>query len=190
MEQEEIGQLRATVRKMQDRQDILDCIVREARGRDRHDSALTASCYWPDGWDEHGPSITGASEYPERANAGHAAFFSATSHSLTNHSCELDGDDAVCETYVLGALLSKDGSRCILSPGRYIDHMQRREGEWRIKARRTIVDMALEGSAEWLATPALKGFLKGTWDAADVSYSRPVVIGADGERWQEQMQDR
>ena len=68
--------------------------------------------------------------------------------------------------------------------------MQRREGEWRIKARRTIVDMALEGSAEWLATQALKGFLKGTWDAADVSYARPVVIGADGERWQEQMQDR
>jgi hypothetical protein len=185
MEKREIDELRAALRLLQDRQDILDCITREARGRDRQDAELTRQCYWPDGCDEHGPMITPAAEYPERANAGHAAYFSATSHNLTNHSCEIDGDSAVCETYVLGALLSKDMKSCILSPGRYIDHMERRDGEWRIKTRRTIVDMAIEGSAEWLATPALKGFLKGQWSKDDVSYARPVIAGADGARWQE-----
>jgi hypothetical protein len=178
-------ELAATVRYLKDRQDILDCITREARGRDRQDVALTASCYWPDGVDEHGPSITPAPDYPARANVGHALFFSATSHNITNHSCEIDGDQAVTETYVVGGLLSKDGARCILSPGRYVDHLERRNGEWRIKTRRTIVDMALEGDASWLNTPALKGFLKGTWDKEDRSYTRPVVAGDDGPRWQE-----
>jgi hypothetical protein len=185
MEANEIAKLRAVVGVLQDRQDILDCIMREARGRDRQDAELTMSCYWPDGCDEHGPVITPAPDYPARANAGHAAYFSATSHNLTNHSCEIDGDTAVCETYVLGALLSKDMTSCILSPGRYVDHMERRNGEWRIRTRRTIVDMAIEGSAEWLATPALKGFLKGLWSREDASYARPVLAGADGERWQQ-----
>lgn len=185
MDADDIAELRSMVARLQDRQDILDCITREARGRDRQDVELTGSCYWPDGCDEHGPSITPALDYPLRANAGHAAYFSATSHSLANHSCEIDGDSAVCETYVLGALLSKDGKSCIISPGRYIDHMERRNGEWRIKTRRTIVDMAIEGSAEWLATPALKGFLKGLWTRADVSYVRPVTAGSAGERWQQ-----
>ena len=92
--EEELRELRATVRHLKDRQDILDCIIRESRGRDRHDAALTASCYWPEGGDEHGPAMTPATEYPERANAGHAAFFEANQHNLANHVCEIDGDTA------------------------------------------------------------------------------------------------
>ncbi len=56
----ELAQLRSTVQYLKDRQDILDCIVREARGRDRQDVELTASCYWPEGSDEHGAIITPA----------------------------------------------------------------------------------------------------------------------------------
>lgn len=181
----ELDELRATVGHLKDRQDILDCIMREARGRDRQDEALTASCYWPEGFDEHGPMITSALDYPARANAGHGAFFSMTSHSITNHSCDIAGDTATCESYVVGGLLSKDGLTCKISPGRYIDQMERRNGEWRILYRRTIVDMVVEGDAGWLASPAIKGFLKGTWDRDDVSYVRPVKVGSDGARWQQ-----
>jgi hypothetical protein len=56
----ELAQLRSTVQQLKDRQDILDCIIRECRGRDRQDIEMTASCYWPDGSDEHGPIITPA----------------------------------------------------------------------------------------------------------------------------------
>lgn len=181
----ELETLRTTVRHLKDRQDILDCIMREARGRDRQDEGLIASCYWADGFDEHGPMITAALDYPKRANAGHAAYFAATSHNITNHSCEIDGDSATCESYVLGGLLSKDGQSCKLSPGRYIDRLECRNGEWRILHRRTIVDMVIEGDASWLSTPAITGFLKGTWDKADISYVRPVTVGKDGARWQE-----
>ena len=175
--------LAATVRWLKDRQQIYDLIVREARGRDRHDVELTASCYWPDGFDEHGPHITPAPDYPARANAGHAMFFAATSHNITNHSCEIDGDTAHCETYVVGGLLSQDEATCKIAPGRYIDRLERRGGEWRILHRRCIVDMAIEGSAEWLTSPAIAGFLKPRWSREDISYQRPVVVGTDGKRW-------
>lgn len=181
--EEELRELRATVRHLKDRQDILDCIVRESRGRDRHDAALTASCYWPEGGDEHGPSMTPALEYPERANAGHAAFFTANQHNLANHSCEIDGDTAYCETYVVGGLLSLDETVCKVAMGRYMDQMQRRNGEWRILNRRSTVEMAVEGDATWLASDAVKGFLRGSRDEADVSYQRPISFDGSGRRW-------
>ena len=54
MTDQELEQLRRDVQYLKDRQDILDCIYREARGRDRHDAELTASCYWDEAFDEHG----------------------------------------------------------------------------------------------------------------------------------------
>ena len=180
---EELEQLRVTVRYLKDRQEILDCIVREARGRDRHDVDLINSCYWEDGFDEHGPMITSALSYAEFANAGHAAFFSATSHNITNHSCEIDGDTAYCETYVVGGLLSKDQKTCKISPSRYVDQLERRNGEWRIRLRRTVIDMAVEGDASWLRSKAIAGFLKGLWSKKDPSYQRPVRLDDADERW-------
>jgi SnoaL-like domain len=179
----DIEQLARDVAYLKDRQEILDVITREVRGRDRQDVDLIASCYWPDGFDEHGPTITPAPDYPERANWGHAKFFSATSHNITNHSCEIDGDTAHAETYVVGGLLSLDGQSCKIAPGRYIDRLERRNGEWRILHRRCTVDMVLEGNAKWLHSPAVKGFLKPVWSRADISYQRPVTVGTDGERW-------
>ncbi|MXO89932.1 nuclear transport factor 2 family protein [Pontixanthobacter aquaemixtae] len=183
MSDTKIDEILETVRYLKDRQDILDCIMREVRGRDRHDEDLTRSCYWEDGFDEHGPSIMQGPEYPARANAGHAAFFSMTTHNITSHTCEIDGATANCETYVVGTLLSKDGGTCTFAPGRYIDRLEKREGEWRILHRRCTVDMSLEGSAEWVHGPAVKGFLRPTWDKDDISYKRPIAVGSDGPRW-------
>lgn len=183
MDEANLQQLQRDVQYLKDRQAILDCIMREARGRDRQDTALTASCYWDEGFDEHGPAVTPAPEYPARANAGHAAYFSATSHNITNHSCEIDGDTAYCETYVVGGLLSKDQQSCIISPARYIDQFERRSGEWRILLRRTLIEMAITGDASWLHSKAIAGFLKGLWTKDDPSYHRPVRLNPDDARW-------
>src|SRR5690554_3320557 len=99
---DELADLRKSVQVLKDRQDILDCIVRESRARDRQDAEQIASCWWPEGVDEHGAYMHPAELYPARANAGHAANFNATSHNITNHLCELDGDTAYCESYVMG----------------------------------------------------------------------------------------
>ena len=179
----EVAALRRSVQHIRDRQEILDVIVRESRGRDRHDEALTASCYWPEGADEHGPVPLPATEYPAKANRGHAAMFAMNQHNLANHSCEIDGDTAYCETYVIGTLLSHDGLTCTMAAGRYMDQMERRDGEWRILWRRSTVEAAMQGDASWLQTPAVKGFLKGRRDRDDLSYDRPVEVGAAGTRW-------
>lgn len=181
--EEEIAALRKEVREIQDRRAIWDCLVRESRGRDRHDAELTSSCYWEDGGDEHGQVVTMGPQYGEAANAGHRAGFAANSHNLVNHSCELDGDTANCETYVIGGLLSLDGKTCKVAFGRYLDRLEKRDGVWKIKVRRCPVDMVAEGDASWLQTPALAGFIKGQRSKADVSYARPIAFGPEGERW-------
>jgi len=179
----ELKELRAAVRGLKDRQDILDVIVRESRGRDRHDTELTASCYWPEGADEHGLMPFSATEYPELANKGHAGAFSVNQHNLANHICEINGDTAYCETYVVGTMLSLDGLTCTIAAGRYMDQLEKRSGEWRILWRRSTVETAMQGDASWLHTPPVKGFLKGTRDRNDLSYQRPYVIGGPGARW-------
>jgi hypothetical protein len=181
--EQELAELRATMRHLKDRQDILDLLTREVRGRDRQDVELTASCYWPESFDEHGPVITPGPDYPGRANWGHGKFFAMTSHNLTNHSCEIDGDTAHCETYVVGGLLDKEEQTMKFGIGRYIDRIERRNGEWRILHRRCTIEMTMAGSAEWLHSPAIKGFLKGKWDRSDASYQRPATVGTDGDRW-------
>lgn len=180
---EEFAQLKATVQHLKDRQDIIDVIVRESRGRDRHDTELTASCYWPEGADEHGPVPFPASDYPEIANKGHAFAFGMNQHNLANHSCEIDGDTAYCETYVVGTMLSHDGLTCTVAAGRYMDQLERRNGEWRILWRRSTVETAMQGDASWLHSPPVKGFLKGTRNREDLSYHRPYAIGGPGARW-------
>ncbi|MCX7285009.1 MAG: nuclear transport factor 2 family protein [Novosphingobium sp.] len=184
----DLAGLAAAVRSLGDRQEILDCIMREARGRDRQDCDLIASCWWPDGIDEHGPIVSPALGYPERANAGHARFFSATMHHITTHTCEIEGDTAHCETYVVGTMLSPDRQSMKIAPGRYLDRLERRteaqgKPQWRLLFRRCTVEMSLDGSAEWVNGPMCQGFLRSVWSKDDVSYQRPIEVGSDGERW-------
>ncbi|MBK8991519.1 MAG: nuclear transport factor 2 family protein, partial [Gammaproteobacteria bacterium] len=64
--------------------------------------------------------------------------------------CEIDGDVAHCESYVLVILLNNDGESARLISGRYIDRLERRE-EWKIALRRTsAVDVLLSGDASIL----------------------------------------
>jgi SnoaL-like domain len=135
--EQEVAALRATVRDLQDRQAIRDCILRECRGRDRQDVDIINSCWWEDGVDEHGPIITRAPDYAARANMGHGKFFLSTSHNITNHLCEIDGDTAYCESYTVGGLFWQDGKTTTIAFGRYIDQLERRGGEWRLLAARS-----------------------------------------------------
>lgn len=181
----ELAELKATVRYLKDRQDIRDCIVRESRGRDRQDVDQIASCWWEDGVDEHGAVIHLAPDYPARANKGHQMFFRQTSHNITNHLCEIDGDVAYCESYVMGGLAWLDGEKTTIALGRYVDQLERRNGEWRIKVRRCTIEMTADCDAAWVNSDAVKGFLKGQWSKDDPSYERPIKwrTSEEGDRW-------
>jgi len=181
----ELKQLRATVQGLKDRQDILDCIQRESRARDRQDSQQIASCWWEDGVDEHGAFIHRMPDYPERANQGHRMNFRMTSHNITNHLCEIKGDIAHCESYVVGGLSWLDGKKTSIAFGRYLDRLERRKGEWRLAVRRCTIEMTADADASWINSEAIKGFLKPQWSREDPSYERPFVAKpkTEGVRW-------
>lgn len=183
--EEELAELKATVGHLKNRQDIHDCIVRESRARDRQDIDQIASCWWEDGVDEHGAVVTFAPEYPEQANMGHYMNFLATSHNITNHLCEIDGDKAYCESYVIGGLFWKSGDKMSFGIGRYIDQLEKRGGEWRITVRRCTIEMTGDCDASWVYSDAVKGFLKHIWGKDDPSYERPITWKPkeEGLRW-------
>lgn len=181
----ELRELRATVGAMRDRQEILDCIQRECRARDRQDVEQIAGCWWEDGIDEHGAVVTKAPEYPERANFGHASNFNMTSHNITNHLCELDGEKAYCESYVIGGLYWLDGKTTTIAIGRYLDQLEKRRGEWRIVTRRCTIEATVDADGTWIHSKNVKGFLKGLWSKDDPSYERPITWKPkdQGVRW-------
>ncbi len=185
---ERLAQLERKVQEITDRQEILDCIVRNARGCDRHDVELLASSYHEDGIDEHGAAhIIAGPKYPEWANETHAKGSIQNLHNITNHSCEINGDVAHAESYVIGLFFNADGKTARLLSGRYIDRLERREGEWRIALRRCTVEVGMTADAAFMNSDYFRdmGFLKGLRNDRDVCYQRPVSLNETpaGHRW-------
>ena len=182
----EMEELLTTVRYLRDRQDILDCIQRESRARDRQDSEQIAGCWWEDGIDEHGAVTTAMPDYPAKANLGHVMNFNMTSHNITNHICEIDGDTAHCESYVVGGLAWQDGKSTTIAMGRYLDRLEKRNGEWRMLVRRCTIEMTADCDGSWVHSKNVQGFLKAIWgNRQDPSYERPYVPKppSEGVRW-------
>lgn len=173
---DELDQLKRDVQYLKDRTAILDCIARNARGCDRHDSDVLSSSYHDDGFDEHGPTVNPGPRYHEWANAVHAASSMQNMHNITTHSCEIDGDVAHAESYVIGLFLNSDGKTARLLAGRYADRLERCDGEWKIALRRTTADVVMTGDASLISHPAFSGFIKGMRDKRDVSYQRPLSL--------------
>jgi hypothetical protein len=171
-------ELARDLRYLKDRIAVLDVINRHARGCDRHDTDLIDSAYWPDGQDEHGASVNAGDEFGEWANRSHAATSSAHLHHVTTHTCEIDGDTAHAESYVMVVLLSPDEKSVQVMTGRYLDRLERREGVWRIATRRSTVEAAFSADASALQNPFFlaQEYPRGTRDRTDPSYARPLTL--------------
>lgn len=182
--EEQMQKLVKDVQYLMDRQAILDVVMRQARGHDRHDMELMNSCFWEDGVDEHGEYITPGPEYGRWANGAHTAGFFGHQHNITNHVCEIDGDTAHCDTYVIGALLPRGTpGRAKNTSARYVDRFERRGGEWRIAVRRTVIEVEIEGDSKWPEHAMAESFPKGAWDTSDISYARPLQLDTPSPFW-------
>jgi hypothetical protein len=167
--------LEAMARSLHDRQAIRDVVNRYCRGVDRQDKALVTSCYHPDAIDDHGMFVGRSDEFFDWTDPSHLHLFSTHQHVVCNHTCELDGDTAHCETYYFFAGMRKADNQLAMSGGRYIDRMERRDGAWRIAARKCLVEwnsanMVVEGMAEVYAAVG-----KVARDRSDASYNRPLT---------------
>jgi hypothetical protein len=176
----DLDALQRDVRYLLDRTAILDCIASHARGCDRHDADLITSTYLVDGVDVHGSTVNAGPAYATWVSGVHAATAQNHLHNVTTHTCDIDGDHAHAESYVMVTLLSPDGTSATVMCGRYVDRLERRDGRWRIAVRRATVELAYTADARLLQSRyfAAQGYERGTRDRTDLSYERPLRPGA------------
>jgi hypothetical protein len=163
------------IQRLLGRQAINDCLVRYARGIDRHDAKLVHSAFHEDALDRHGEQARSPIELAAWGNSEHAKVWVSHQHFLTNQTVDFDGDTAHVETYVLFVQRRKVGARVDFGGARYVDRFERREGEWRIAARFVVMDWVCDADAEDPRS-VLARYAGGAWDRGDASYERPLAI--------------
>jgi ketosteroid isomerase-like protein len=167
------------VRELYDRQKIREVVTNYCRGVDRMDRELLLSCYHPDAIDDHGFFVGGPEAFWDWVNRYHNNAQATHQHIITNHSCEIDGDTAHAETYWMMAGMDSQDFTLSIGGGRYIDRMEKRDGEWRIAARKCVsewggVPQASKVPAEFLVMLRESGVV--ARDPSDSSYERPLTV--------------
>jgi hypothetical protein len=124
-----------------DREQIRNCIIRLARGEDRRDAALITSAYWPDAATDYGVFSGSLQQYLEWVVPGSSAL-PVTQHALGQTHIELRDTVALAETYVTSYHRIDMGTehRDTVIGGRYLDRLEKRNGEWRIAHRTMLYD--------------------------------------------------
>lgn len=169
-------QLEAMIRELHDRQAIRDVVHTYSRGVDRQDRDLLLSCYHPDAIDDHGMFVGPADEFFDWTDPSHLRYFRTHQHIITNHICALEGDTAHCETYWMFAGMVKESDQLATYGGRYIDRMERRDGAWRIAARKCVLEYWGEGMVVPEAAAAYAAVGTVARDRTDSSYDRPLTV--------------
>lgn len=154
------GDLDVSSRRDQDRQSILDLVEGAARWCDRHNTTLTSHINWPKGANQRGSFSCPTNEFSDNNDTCLADALPKSAHYLANLVCEIDGDTAYCETYVIVVNTAGDGRTCTLSAGRYIDRLERHGDTWSIFSRQSTVKEAMEGDTSWLLSPAMMSLLE------------------------------
>lgn len=168
--------LEAKLAEIVDRHEIYQVMLRYGRGLDRVDNELALSCYWDDATEDHGQFVGRPRDFVPWAD-GTTLRFLSTQHAILNHFCDLQGNDAYCESYYQFTGMSREGPH-FGSVGRYIDHFQKRNGEWRIANRVTIIDGGYDLPRAQHAPDPLDSYsaefpCQASRDRSDVSYHRP-----------------
>ena len=173
---------KAALRQLLDRQAIQDCLLRYTRGVDRLDRELLLSAYHTDALDDHGAFVGNPAAFADWALPHHREHQKSTHHLIQNHSCELGGDTAHSETYCLYIGVNRSGSIDVIG-NRYIDRLERRDGNWAIARRVCVVEWVSSLPGESQIDPAMREAVAALManagvarDRSDVSYRRPLEI--------------
>lgn len=179
---DELRQQLASVTKqmtfLDDRRQILDCILSYCRGLDRHDQEILESAFHDDAIDNHGARVDSKPNFFRLRAGGHEQGSISHLHSITNHTCEIDGNTAHTESYVLFISRAKDGETIWVGGGRYIDRLEKRDGRWGIVVRRLVIEFRFPADGKPF-TNGRQPSLVGKWDRSDVSFERPLQIPAE-----------
>ena len=148
---------------------ITDVIKQLARGTDRLDEQMMASCYHPDGVDDHN-SFRGTGTEFAKWVCEVLPHFEATHHFVADPFIRLDGDVAQVDTYCIAHHVGGD-SDMVLGL-RYVDRFEQRDGKWLIAKRVCAFDwtytVAFDPGAKFTFEP---GFTVGRRDRTDITYT-------------------
>lgn len=135
----------ATLETLIDRESIRDVITRVARGEDRRHEGLLRSAFWPDATIDFGVMSGGFDDYLTWCVPG-SPDIPVTQHMLGQSMISLRGDQAKAETYVQSyhRVKAEGGERDTAMGGRYLDNLEKRDGEWRIASRMMLYDYDLD----------------------------------------------
>lgn len=178
-----------------DRVAIQDRIYQWCRAVDRRDWDLVRATFHPDGTDMHGLYDGNVDGLIEWLKVRHATITSSN-HVVSNILVEFCGPDiAAVETYctacqryapegaatlaaISGGAANASGNPVdMLIFGRYVDHFERRNGEWKVFRRVTVFDNSL-----MFAVPAGGAKMGANWtvgrrDAEDAIYKLRHKLG-------------
>lgn len=169
--------IEAKIARLIDRQDILDCLTRFCRGTDRFDRDLFLSAFHDDATIAAGPFVGGPVALWDWAIPMHDAGQIATHHNMLNFTCDIDGDTAHTEAHYIFVGRNRDDS-VWMAGGRYIDRLERRDGDWRIALRTNIIEWSLLPPAMPLPFAEVEDLYANgapARDRSDPSYARPLV---------------
>jgi hypothetical protein len=157
-----------TLEELLAREEITDVVKRLARGTDRLDEELIASCYHPGAIDDHNV-FRGDGAAFARWVVETLPHFDATMHFVSPPLIELDMDRARADTYCVAHHLTAT-SDMVLGL-RYVDRFERRSGAWRIAKRVCAFDwtysIPIDPDRTW---PFGEDFTVGARDRTDITY--------------------
>ena len=155
------------------RAEILDVLTMYTRGVDRHDMELVRAAYHSDAWDDHGlyaGDLEGLVAFLDRELRA----FERTMHVLGNHTVEVRDDVARAETYAVAWHRHVSARTGVVRDNvqgiRYLDRMEKRDGDWRIAHRQIVLDwMRIDEVANAGKVP--DDWARGRRDTEDASYA-------------------
>lgn len=159
------------------KQAIREALESFSRGMDRFDRDAFLSAFWDDAVIAAGPFVGTAADCWDWAMPMHEEGQELTQHGLLQSAIDLDGDTAHAETYYQFVARNRDGS-LMLAGGRYIDRLERRNGEWRIALRTNQVEWSCLPPAlplPFADVPGIEANGVSARDRSDPSYQRPLV---------------
>jgi hypothetical protein len=180
--------------------DVEAVLTRYCRALDRADLAVMETVYWPDGEDIHGIYVGRASEFVPFIIGEITQYFAMGTHCLLNIHIEVSGDFAVAESYlysacrvragIVEALLGSryfgqlagsgldQGNEMFVMAGRYLDRLERREGEWRILRRQVVTDWNDSRPSNEIRNEGMHADLRpiGEWGSGDPVYANSRFV--------------
>jgi SnoaL-like domain len=123
-----------------DRLAIQDVLHLHCRGLDRLDAQVIKSAYWPEADVDYGSFKGNAQQFAELVVGALGQHYELTRHCLSNTLVAFAGDTARSESCVTAGHLLVGAREEMLFYGRYLDRLQKRDGQWKILHRQVVMD--------------------------------------------------